>query len=117
MIDTATNQKTWVPLPAVGYGTSPTPDRRSRRSRCLWPTNLRWSILASLTVVRTVDVPDDPVKVLARPDGKVAYVSCSKAKQIAARRLVAVERGGEDRCRQGCGRFVLGSSRRPKRAS
>jgi DNA-binding beta-propeller fold protein YncE len=39
--------------------------------------------LASLKVVRTVDVADDPVKVLASPDGKVAYVSCSKAKQIA----------------------------------
>ncbi len=26
---------------------------------------------------------EDPVKVLARPDGKVAYVSCSKAKQVA----------------------------------
>jgi DNA-binding beta-propeller fold protein YncE len=34
-------------------------------------------------VVRTVDVPEDPVKVLARPDGKVAYVSCSRAKQVA----------------------------------
>jgi hypothetical protein len=34
--------------------------------------------------VRAVDVAEDPVKVLARPDGKVAYVSCSKAKQIAA---------------------------------
>jgi hypothetical protein len=33
--------------------------------------------------VRTVDVAEDPVKVLASPDGKVAYVSCSKAKQIA----------------------------------
>jgi DNA-binding beta-propeller fold protein YncE len=39
--------------------------------------------LASLKVVRTVDVPEDPVKVLARPDGKVAYVSCSKARQVA----------------------------------
>ena len=39
--------------------------------------------LASLKVVRTVDVADDPVKVLASPNGKVAYVSCSKAKQIA----------------------------------
>jgi DNA-binding beta-propeller fold protein YncE len=39
--------------------------------------------LASLKVVRTVDVPEHPVKVLARPDGKVAYVSCSGTKQVA----------------------------------
>ena len=39
--------------------------------------------LSSLKVVRTVDVPAGPVKVLARPDGKVAYVSCSKAQQVA----------------------------------
>jgi DNA-binding beta-propeller fold protein YncE len=60
VIDTATNKiKTWVALPAVGYGTSPTPDGRF------------------LLVV----LPK--ANVLARPDGKVAYVSCSKAKQVA----------------------------------
>jgi YVTN family beta-propeller protein len=83
VIDTATNQKTWVPLPAVGYGTSPTPDGRFLLVSMPQANKVAVVDLASLTVMRTVDVPEDPVKVLARPDGKVAYVSCSKAKQIA----------------------------------
>jgi DNA-binding beta-propeller fold protein YncE len=84
VIDTATNKiKTWVPLPAVGYGTSPTPDGRFLLVAMPKANQLAVVDLASLKVVRTVDVPDDPVKVLARPDGKVAYVSCSKAKQVA----------------------------------
>jgi YVTN family beta-propeller protein len=83
VIDTATNQKTWVPLPAVGYGTSPTPDGRFLLVSMPLANKVAVVDLGSLTVVRTVDVPEDPVKVLARPDGKVAYVSCSKAKQIA----------------------------------
>jgi hypothetical protein len=84
VIDTATNKiKTWVPLPAVGYGTSPTPDGRFLLVAMPKANQLAVVDLATLKVVRTVDVPDDPVKVLARPDGKVAYVSCSKAKQVA----------------------------------
>jgi DNA-binding beta-propeller fold protein YncE len=70
-------------LPAVGYGTSPTPDGRFLLIALPKANKLAVLDLASLTVVRTVDVADDPVKVLASPDGKVAYVSCSKAKQIA----------------------------------
>ena len=84
VIDTATNKiKTWVPLPAVGYGTSPTPDGRFLLVAMPKANQLVVVDLATLKVVRTVDVPEDPVKVLARPDGKVAYVSCSKAKQVA----------------------------------
>jgi DNA-binding beta-propeller fold protein YncE len=84
VIDTATNKiKTWVPLPAVGYGTSPTPDGRFLLVAMPKANQLAVVDLGTLKVVRTVDVPEDPVKVLARPDGKVAYVSCSKAKQVA----------------------------------
>jgi DNA-binding beta-propeller fold protein YncE len=84
VIDTATNKvKTWVPLPALGYGTSPTPDGRFLLVALPSVNKLAVVDLGTLKVVRTVDVPEDPVKVLARPDGKVAYVSCSKAKQIA----------------------------------
>jgi DNA-binding beta-propeller fold protein YncE len=67
----------------VGYGTSPTPDGRFLLIALPKANKLAVLDLASLKVVRTVDVADDPVKVLASPDGKVAYVSCSKAKQIA----------------------------------
>jgi YVTN family beta-propeller protein len=70
-------------LPALGYGTSPTPDGRFLLVALPSANKLAVVDLGTLKVVRTVDVPEDPVKVLARPDGKVAYVSCSKAKQIA----------------------------------
>jgi len=72
-----------VPLPAIGYGTSPTPDGRFLLVAMPKANQLAVVDLASLKVVRTVDVPEHPVKVLARPDGKVAYVSCSGAKQVA----------------------------------
>jgi DNA-binding beta-propeller fold protein YncE len=84
VIDTATNKiKTWVPLPAIGYGSSPTPDGRFLLLALPKANKLAVIDLASLKVVRTVDVPEHPVKVLARPDGKVAYVSCSGSKQVA----------------------------------
>ena len=73
--------------------------------------------LASLKVVRTVDVPDDPVKVLARPDGKVAYVSCSKAQAGRSGRSVAVEGRFADRCRQGRRWPGLGGAGQPCRSA
>jgi len=84
VIDTATNKiKTWVPLPGIGYGTSPTPDGRLLLVAIPKDDQLVAVDLATLKVVHTVTVADDPVKVLASPDGKVAYVSCSRAKQVA----------------------------------
>jgi hypothetical protein len=35
-------------------------------------------------VVKTISVPAAPQEVLIRPDGKVAYVSCDRSKQVAA---------------------------------
>jgi YVTN family beta-propeller protein len=84
VIDTATNKlKTWVPLPALGYGTSPTPDGRYLLVVLPGANQMVAVDLQTLKVVHTVSVAADPVKVLASPDGKVAYVSCSKAKQVA----------------------------------
>ena len=35
--------------------------------------------LATLQIVRTVDMPGEPQEILVRPDGKVAYASCLTA--------------------------------------
>jgi DNA-binding beta-propeller fold protein YncE len=40
--------------------------------------------LASMQVVRNIDVPASPQEVLIRPDGKVAYVSCNTSGKVAA---------------------------------
>jgi DNA-binding beta-propeller fold protein YncE len=40
--------------------------------------------VATMSVVRTIKVPPSPQEVLVRPDGSVAYVSCSASHQIAA---------------------------------
>ena len=43
--------------------------------------------LAAMRVARTTKVPSSPQEVLIRPDGSVAYVSCSGSHQIAAIRI------------------------------
>jgi DNA-binding beta-propeller fold protein YncE len=40
--------------------------------------------LKTLKVARTLDVPAIPTEILVRPDGRVAYVSCSGKAQVAA---------------------------------
>jgi len=81
----ATNKvKTWVPLPGTGYGSAPTPDGRFLLI-AVPPTNQVAVVdLTSLQVVRKIDVPAAPQEVLIRPDGKVAYVSCSTSGKVAA---------------------------------
>ena len=71
-----------VPLPPVGYGTSPTPDAVFCWSRCR-RRSTRGGRSGRTKVSAHGRCSEDPVKVPARPDGKVAYVSCSKAKQVA----------------------------------
>lgn len=39
--------------------------------------------LASLQLVRTLDVPKAPQEVVVRPDGRFAYVSCDASRQVA----------------------------------
>jgi DNA-binding beta-propeller fold protein YncE len=39
--------------------------------------------LRGMRVLKTIDVPDGPTEILISPDGKKAYVSCTKVKQIA----------------------------------
>ena len=44
----------------------------------------RYIDLRTLEVSKVVDVPQSPQEVLIRPDGRVAYVSCSQKRQVAA---------------------------------
>jgi DNA-binding beta-propeller fold protein YncE len=84
VIDTATNKvRTWIPLPAVAYGTASTIDGRWLLV-CMEPTNQVAVVdLKTLKVVRTIDVPHAPNEILPSPDGKVAYVSCPNSNQVA----------------------------------
>jgi len=70
VIDTSKNAvDRWISLPSAGYGTASTSDGK-------------WLLVA---------MPDAngvaPQEVLIRPDGKVAYVSCSAGHQVAAIQL------------------------------
>jgi DNA-binding beta-propeller fold protein YncE len=85
VIDTATNKlKTWIPLPAQGYGAAPTPDGR-------WlvvalPSGKQVAVvdLSTMKVAHTIDVPPAPQEVLISPDGHTAYVSCDASQKVAA---------------------------------
>ena len=70
--------KTWIPLPATGYGTAATNDGRWLLVAMHEPGQVAVVDLRSLKVVRLIDVPKSPSEVMVRPDGKVAYVSCGK---------------------------------------
>jgi YVTN family beta-propeller protein len=85
VIDTATNKvKAWVPLPALGYGTAPTPDGHSLLVAMPSANQVAVVDLATLQVARRIDVGTSPQEILIRPDGKVAYVSCAASNNVAA---------------------------------
>jgi DNA-binding beta-propeller fold protein YncE len=89
VIDTATNKvKSWIALPAVGYGTASTMDGRWLLVAMPSASKVAVVDLKSLKVARTIDVPSAPQEVLVRPDGKVAYVSCNTTGRVAAIDLV-----------------------------
>jgi DNA-binding beta-propeller fold protein YncE len=104
VIDTATNQiKTWVALPAPGYGTAATRDGN-------WlvvavPTANKVAVvnLRSMKVEHIIDVPAAPQEMLLEPDDKVAYVSCDSSAKVAAidtstwtvKKLISVGKGAD----------------------
>jgi DNA-binding beta-propeller fold protein YncE len=76
--------KTWVPLPGTGYGAAATPDGMNLLVAIPSLNEVAVVDLASMKVARTVAVAMDPQEILIRPDGQVAYVSCSRSGQVAA---------------------------------
>ena len=84
VIDTATNKvKTWIPLPAVGYGSTPTLDGRWLLVQMGPAKQVAVIDLSTMKVARTIDVPAGSGEILMRPDGKVAYVSCPVDGKVA----------------------------------
>lgn len=84
VIDTATNKVSrWIALPGVGYGAAVSKDGRHLLVALRETGRLAVVDLSTLTVVRTLDVGSGPVEVLVRPDGKVAYISCSPEGAVA----------------------------------
>jgi len=85
VIDTATNKvKTRVALPSTGYGSEPTRDGRWLLVALPSVNKVGVVDLDTLKLARTVDVCRSPQEILARPDGKIAYVSCMGSQQVAA---------------------------------
>jgi DNA-binding beta-propeller fold protein YncE len=95
VIDTATNKiKTWIALPAIGYGAAATIDGRwllvatsgafhppangTPPPQGIDPAKSSVAVidLASLKVVRAIPMPGGPQEILVSPDGQSAYVSC-----------------------------------------
>jgi DNA-binding beta-propeller fold protein YncE len=81
VIDTADNKiKTWIALPAKGYGAAATIDGRWLliATHGIAPATSSVAVidLATLKVARAIPVPGVPQEVLVSPDGKSAYVSC-----------------------------------------
>ena len=81
VIDTAENKiKTWIALPAKGYGAAATIDGRWLliATHGIAPATSSVAVidLVTLKVARAIPVPGVPQEVLVSPDGKSAYVSC-----------------------------------------
>ena len=84
----ATNEvSNWITLPAVGYGTTPTPDGKWLLVSMQSANAVAVVDLAQMKVVRTVPVGADPVQILVRHDRPVAYVSCSGDGKVAVLNL------------------------------
>jgi YVTN family beta-propeller protein len=88
VIDTGTRQvTTWIPLPAPGYGTTPTPDGRLLLVAMQSLSQVAVIDLKAMKVVRVIDLPKSPHEILVTPDGATAYVSCSASGEVAAVRI------------------------------
>jgi YVTN family beta-propeller protein len=88
VIDTAkATVDRWITLPSVGYGTAVTAAGNWLLVAMPQADGVAVVDLATFQVVKTVGVGKSPQEVLIRPDGKVAYVSCSANHQISAIQL------------------------------
>jgi YVTN family beta-propeller protein len=100
VIDTATNKVAeWIPLPAIGYGTAATRDGRWLLVAMRPAHQVAVVDLAAMKVARTIDVAGTPTEILARPDGKVAYVSCGSmvvAIDLASWKVAGEIKAGQD---------------------
>lgn len=88
VIDTRTNKLSrWVALPGVGFGSRATLNGRWELVTIPNKNLIAVVDLRTMKVVRSVDVPPAPQEIVLNPAGKLAYVSCDKARQIAVLNL------------------------------
>lgn len=88
VIDTATNKiKSWIALPDIGYGATPTQDGRWLVIAIPKANKVAAIDLKTMKVEHTFDVPSAPQMVVIRPDGLEAYVSCDASGKIAVLNL------------------------------
>ncbi len=81
VIDTATNQvKTRISLSKQGLATTPSPDGKYLLATAA--DQIEVIDLATMKIVHTIDVPGNAQEIVFRPDGQMAYVSCSPARKI-----------------------------------
>jgi len=73
----------WVPLPAVAYGTASTLDGRWLLVTQRTGKQVVVVDLTTMKVARTINVADGPTEILMSPDGKSAFVSCTRSNQVA----------------------------------
>jgi len=83
-IDAKTRKvSSWIPLPATGYGSAPTPDGKWLVIAVPPANKVAVVNLETMKVEHTIDVPAAPQETLVRPDGAVAYVSCDASHKVA----------------------------------
>ena len=76
VIDTATNTiHASIPLPGIGFGTTPTPDGHSLLVALPGLSMVALADLGTMKVVRTLDLPKSPQEIRVSADGSVAYLS------------------------------------------
>jgi YVTN family beta-propeller protein len=92
VIDTATNGiRTWIQMPASGYGSAPTPDGHWLLIALPGANKVAVIDLGSMKLASTLDVPHAPQEVLVRPDGLEAYVSCTATRQAGQVAVIDVK--------------------------
>lgn len=84
VIDTATNGiRQWISLPGKGYGTAPTPDGQWLLVAMNETNQVGIINLATMKLVKSLDVLKSPQEIVVQPDGAKAYVSCDASQKVA----------------------------------
>jgi DNA-binding beta-propeller fold protein YncE len=73
----------WVDLPGVAYASEPTPDGKWLLAVSANKHLLLAIDLATLQVVKSLDLPGTPSEILVSPDGGTAFVSCMDSGKVA----------------------------------
>lgn len=85
VINTSTRKvDRWIPLRGTGYGSAFSAHGKLLLIAIPKANAVAVIDLATFQVVKSISVPEAPQELLVRPDGTVAYVSCSQAGKVAA---------------------------------